>query len=71
MTWVSVLSVENTQYLKARKIMHSLLQELKTTIILNPFEWTVCWGMICFFTGSYLEHLVGWFSPIKEENENG
>ena len=50
--------------------MYSLLQELKTVIILNPFEWTVCWGMVCFFTGSYLEHLVGWFSPIKEENEN-
>ena len=69
MTLVSVLAVENTQYLKARKTMHSLLQELKTTIILNPFEWTVCWGAICFFTGSYLEHLVGWFSPIKDENE--
>ena len=69
MTLVSVLAVENTQYLKVRKTMHSLLQELKTTIILNPFEWTVCWGAICFFTGSYLEHLIGWFSPIKEENE--
>ena len=72
MTWVSVLSVENTQYLKARKtmILADWLQALKLTIILNPFEWTICWGMICFFTGSYLEHLIGWFSPIKEENEN-
>ena len=50
--------------------IYNLLNELKTTIILNPFEWTVCWGAICFFTGSYLEHLIGWFSPIKEENEN-
>ena len=49
--------------------IYSLLQELKTVIILNPFEWTICWGMICFFTGSYLEHLIGWFSPIKEEEE--
>ena len=71
MTWVSVLSVENTQYLKVRKTMtvYNLLSELKTVIILNPYEWTICWGMICFFTGSYLEHLIGWFSPIKEENE--
>ena len=49
--------------------IYNLLSELETTIILNPFEWTVCWGAICFFTGSYLEHLIGWFSPIKEENE--
>ena len=70
MTWASVLNVKKGQFLKVRKTMYSLLQELKTTIILNPFEWTVCWGAICFFTGSYLEHLVGWFSPIKEENEN-
>ena len=72
MTWVSALSVENTQHLKVRKTMtvYNLLSELKTVIILNPFEWTVCWGMVCFFTGSYLEHLIGWFSPIKEENEN-
>ena len=69
MTWASVLNVKKGQFLKVRKTMYSLLQELKTTIILNPFEWTVCWGAICFFTGSYLEHLIGWFSPIKEENE--
>ena len=49
--------------------IYNLLNELKTVIILNPFEWTVCWGMICFFTGSYLEHLIGWFSPIKKEEE--
>ena len=70
MTWASVLNVKKGQFLKVRKTMYSLLQELKTTIILNPFEWTICWGAICFFTGSYLEHLIGWFSPIKEENEN-
>ena len=49
--------------------IYNLLNELKTVIILNPYEWTICWGMICFFTGSYLEHLIGWFSPIKEEEE--
>jgi hypothetical protein len=50
--------------------MHSLLEHLKDTIILNPFEWTICWGMLCFFTGSYLEHLIEWWKPIEEENEN-
>ena len=70
MTWVSAPVVKNTQCLKRKRVkmtMYNLLNELKTTIILNPFEWTICWGMICFFTGSYLEHLIGWFSPIKEE----
>ena len=72
MTWVSVLSVENTQYLKARKTMavYNLLQELKLFIILNPFEWTIFIGALCLLTGTYFEHLVGWWQPIKEENNN-
>ena len=50
--------------------LYNWLQELKIIIILNPFEWTVCWGAVCLMTGSYLEHLIKWWTPIKEENEN-
>jgi len=49
--------------------IYNLLNELKTVIILNPFEWTVFIGFVFFVTGSYLEHLVGWWQPIKEEEE--
>ena len=50
--------------------IYNLLQELKLFIILNPFEWTIFLILVCLMTGSYLEHLVGWWQPIKEENEN-
>ena len=72
MTWVFAPTVENTQYLKVRKIMrvYNLLQELKLIIVLNPYEWTVLIGFVFFVTGSYFEHLVGWWKPIKEENNN-
>ena len=50
--------------------LYRLFKELELIIIRNPFEWTFCWGMICFFTGSYLEHLIEWWKPIEEENEN-
>ena len=51
--------------------VYNLLHELKLFIVLNPFEWTVFIGLVLFFTGSYFEHLVGWWQPIKEENEDG
>ena len=72
MTWVFAPTVETMQYLKVRKIMtvYNLLQELKLFIVLNPFEWTIFLILVCLMTGSYLEHLVGWWKPIKEENEN-
>ena len=50
--------------------LYNLLNKLETVIKLNPFEGTICFGMICFFTGSYLEHIIGWWTPIKEENES-
>ena len=50
--------------------VYNLLQELKLVIVLNPFEWTFLIGLVFFVTGSYFEHLVGWWKPIKEENEN-
>ena len=49
--------------------IYNLLNELKTTIILNPFEWTIFLIFICLLIGSYTEHLVGWWKPIKEEQE--
>ena len=71
MTWVFAPTVKTMQYLKVRKIMtvYNLLQELKLVIVLNPFEWTVFIGFVLFVTGSYFEHLVGWWQPIKEEEE--
>jgi len=71
MTWVFAPTVETMQYLKVRKIMtvYNLLQELKLVIVLNPFEWTFLIGFVFFVTGSYFEHLVGWWQPIKEEEE--
>ena len=49
--------------------VYNLLQELKLVIILNPFEWTIFLVSVVFVTGSYFEHLVGWWQPIKEEEE--
>ena len=71
MTWVFAPTVETMQYLKVRKTMtvYNLLQELKLVIILNPFEWTVFIGFVFFVTCSYFEYLVGWWQPIKEEEE--
>ena len=71
MTWVFAPTVETMQYLKVRKKMtvYNLLQELKLVIVLNPFEWTVFIGFVFFVTGSYFEHLVGWWQPIKEEED--
>ena len=72
MTWVFAPTVETMQYLKVRKntmTVYNLLQELKLVIVLNPFEWTVLIGFVFFVTGSYFEHLVGWWQPIKEEEE--
>ena len=71
MTWVFAPTVETMQYLKVRKIMtvYNLLQELKLVIILNPFEWTIFLVAVVFMTGSYFEHLVGWWKPIKEGEE--
>ena len=74
MTWVFAPTVETMQYLKVRKntmTVYNLLQELKLVIVLNPFEWTFLIGLVFFVTGSYFEHLVGWWQPIKEENEDG
>ena len=48
-------------------IIYEYLESLKLLIILNPFEWSVCFGLICFFTGSYFEYLTGWFKPYKYE----
>jgi len=48
-------------------IVYEYLTSLKLLIVLNPFEWSVCFGLICFFTGSYFEYLTGWFKPIKKE----
>ena len=72
MTWVFAPTVETMQYLKVRKKMtvYNLLHELKLFIVLNPFEWTIFLILVCLMTGSYLEHLVGWWQPMKEENEN-
>ena len=72
MTWVFAPTVETMQYLKVRKsimTVYNLLQELKLVIVLNPFEWTVFIGFVFFVTGSYFEYLVGWWQPIKEEEE--
>ena len=49
--------------------VYNLLHELKLFIVLNPFEWTIFLILICLMTVSYLEHLVGWWQPIKEEEE--
>ena len=72
MTWVFAPTVETMQYLKVRKntmTVYNLLQELKLFIVLNPFEWTIFLILVCLMTGSYFEHLVGWWQPIKEEEE--
>ena len=72
MTWVFAPTVKTMQYLKVRKntmTVYNLLQELKLVIVLNPFEWTVLIGLVFFVTGSYFEYLVGWWQPIKEEEE--
>ena len=73
MTWVFAPIVETMQYLKVRKntmTVYNLLQELKLVIILNPFDWTIFLVAVVFMTGTYFEHLVGWWQPIKEENNN-
>ena len=50
--------------------LYNLLNKLEMFIILNPFEWTIFLVFICLLIGSYFEHLVGWWKPIEEENEN-
>ena len=72
MTWGFAPTVETMEYLKMRKskmTVYNLLQELKLIIVLNPFEWTIFIGALCLLTGTYFEYLVGWWKPIKEENE--
>ncbi len=46
-----------------------LINRLEWVIVLNPFEWTLFIAFVCFVSGSYFEHLVGWWKPIEEEEE--
>ena len=50
-------------------MLYNLLNKLELFIILNPFEWTIFLIVICLITGSYLEHLFGWWKPIEEGEE--